>query len=106
MGDGACDAKSKFCILGPLDVRVDGRHVELTSCRRATILAVLLLSASNPVPVSRLVEAVWDDDAPETAIKQVRNAISVLRQDLADSGTPIALTSGGYSLQLANGALD
>jgi DNA-binding SARP family transcriptional activator len=106
MGDGPYAAKSEFCILGPLDVRVNGRNLELTSRRRATILAVLLLSNSSPVPVSRLIDSVWDGNAPETATKQVRNAISVLRQDLADSGTPIALTSGGYRLQLAHGALD
>lgn len=106
MHAGPYAAKSEFCILGPLDVRVNGRSLALTSRRRATILAVLLLSNRSPVPVSRLIDAVWDGNAPETATKQVRNAISDLRQNLADSGTPIALTSGGYRLQLSNDALD
>src|SRR5215469_4638331 len=60
------------------------------------------------VPVSRLVDAVWDDDPPATAGKQVKNAVSRLRSVLDGAGGErlIVTMAGGYQLSADECSLD
>src|SRR6266516_3917082 len=72
-------AGMEFRVLGPLEVRVDGRGLELGGLRQRRVLATLLLSPNRTVSVSRLVEAAWDEDPPATARRQVQNRVAALR---------------------------
>src|SRR5215211_4259635 len=76
----------EFRILGPLVVLVDGAPVRLGRSREQRVLAALLLAANQVVPVERLIDLVWDDRPPETAVKLVRNCVSTLRGIFASSG--------------------
>jgi DNA-binding SARP family transcriptional activator len=98
----------EFRILGPLEVRAGGVRVALGGPRAETVLAVLLLDAGRLVPIERLVEAVWDDDAPVTARRQVQNRVSDLRRVLGAAGAPgaIATEGAGYRLVVPDGAVD
>lgn len=51
-------------LLGPLQVSVAGRPVELPAGRLRALLAVLALSAGQTVSVDRLATAVWGEDPP------------------------------------------
>ena len=65
------------------------------------MLTVLLLTAGNTVPLSRLVQALWEENPPGTAEHQVRKVISRLRQDLP-GGQKLILTDGpGYRVNNA-----
>jgi DNA-binding SARP family transcriptional activator/tetratricopeptide (TPR) repeat protein len=94
----------EFRILGDLEVWSESTRVPVGGVRERRVLAMLLLEAGRPVPVGRLVDAVWDDDPPETAVKQVRNAVSRLRVPLG--AETIAGTAAGYRIALPDGALD
>src|SRR5690349_14389862 len=99
----------EFRILGPLEVVVRGRPLPVSRPREQRLLAALLLEAGHMVPVERLVDAVFDDRPPDTAIKQVRNCLSTLRQRFADAGAPDGLFttgSAGYELRIRPGELD
>jgi DNA-binding SARP family transcriptional activator/Tfp pilus assembly protein PilF len=98
----------EFRILGSFEADADGVMLPLGGPQLRTVLAVLLLEPGRTIPVSRLVDAVWPDDPPQTAAKQVRNTISRLRTILDSHGSPdvIAADGGGYRLEIPPGAVD
>jgi DNA-binding SARP family transcriptional activator len=93
-----------YGILGPLIVhRVGGGELAVTSPRQRIILAMLLLSANQPVTTSRLVDAVWPHDPPHTARDQVQNCVGLLRRGLP---ADIERRPSGYRLRVPEDALD
>ncbi|SED03022.1 DNA-binding transcriptional activator of the SARP family [Amycolatopsis tolypomycina] len=96
----------RFRILGTLEVRADGVRVGLASPRQQRALAVLLLNAGAVVPVERMIDALWDDEPPATAVKQVRNCVSALRSRLGEAGAAIVTDGPGYRLQTDADELD
>jgi DNA-binding SARP family transcriptional activator len=71
-----------FRILGPLEVLEDGRVLELGGQKQRALLAMLLLEANQVVSQDRLIDALWEDAAPETAQKALQVYISGLRKRL------------------------
>ncbi|MGW2545053.1 AfsR/SARP family transcriptional regulator, partial [Kitasatospora sp. NPDC001574] len=92
----------EFRILGPLEVWTDdGRRARTEGAKQERMLGTLLLNAGAVVPVARLVDAVWGDEPPATAHRQVRNLAGLLRRKLAaaQDGPPVLLTDGpGYRI--------
>ncbi|WP_188272230.1 BTAD domain-containing putative transcriptional regulator [Streptomyces sp. CBMA152] len=96
-------------MLGPLHVQITGREVRLDGPRQAKMLAALLIDANTSVAMERLVAVMWDGNAPATAVRQVQDALSGLRRNLAACGAPGSLIStrrGGYEIHLAPDQLD
>ena len=74
----------RFRILGPLEVEDSGRQLELGGPRQRAVLAFLLLNANQPVPVARLLDALWDGSTAG-ARNSLHSTVSRLRQLLAAS---------------------
>ncbi|BBH67850.1 SARP family transcriptional regulator [Actinoplanes sp. OR16] len=72
------------------------------------MLALLALNANRQVSVDRLVDAVWDEDAPSTARGQIQICVSRLRRALKTAGLPDRITTRppGYALRIEDGELD
>ncbi|MEV6824024.1 BTAD domain-containing putative transcriptional regulator [Amycolatopsis sp. NPDC051102] len=96
----------RFRILGTLEVRAHGDRITLASPRQQRALAALLLNANSVVPVERMVDALWEDEPPVTAVKQVRNSVSALRSRLGEAGASIVTDGPGYRLQAGSDDLD
>jgi DNA-binding SARP family transcriptional activator len=100
----------QFRVLGTLEVTNDGDRVALPSTRHQRVVAALLLTPNSVVPLSKLVEAVWDDEPPATAVKQVQNCVSVLRERLGGGGKGaghLIVTEGpGYRMAVTEEQLD
>ncbi len=99
----------RFGVLGPLHAQIGGREVRLDGPRQAKMLAALLVDANTIVALERLVAVMWDGKAPATAVRQVQDAVSGLRRNLAACGAPGSLIStrrGGYQINLAPDQLD
>ncbi|MCV7193158.1 BTAD domain-containing putative transcriptional regulator [Mycolicibacterium brumae] len=96
----------RFQLLGPLQVVADGRQLELGPPKQRAVLAVLLLADGAVVSVDRLIDAVWDDDAPSSATASLQAYISNLRRALRGDGpgSPIVRQAPGYRLALPHGA--
>lgn len=92
-------------LLGPVDVLVNGESRPVDGLRRKALLAVLALRCGEVVSASALVQAVWDNSAPPTAINALQGHVSRLRTTLG-SKTAIRMRSPGYTLQLARGDVD
>ncbi|MEV7228270.1 hypothetical protein AB0M79_14780, partial [Polymorphospora sp. NPDC051019] len=68
----------RFQALGPLTIQLEHGRLDLAGSREQRTLAALLLDTNRVVPVSRLVEAIWDERPPATSVKAVRNCVSAL----------------------------
>ncbi|MER7418964.1 BTAD domain-containing putative transcriptional regulator [Micromonospora peucetia] len=95
----------RFQVLGPIRVQLDRGEVSLAASREQRILAALLLDTNRVVPVSRLVEAIWDEHPPTSSVKVVRNCVSMLRRRLVTAGE-IVTESGGYLLRVPDDDID
>lgn len=97
----------EFQVLGPLQVRADGNRVPLPGARRQRLLAGLLTAPNSLVPMGRLIETVFGDEPPGTAVKQVQNSVSALRERLHDSQRRLIVTEeSGYRICVRENALD
>ncbi|WP_258948668.1 AfsR/SARP family transcriptional regulator [Lentzea californiensis] len=87
-------------ILGPVEVCGPHGLAVLTGARQRSIVAVLALRAGTPVSVDCLVDVLWGEDPPRTAVRSLHSHVARLRQALADCGLPGALMTkpGGYQL--------
>ncbi|HZE38061.1 MAG TPA: BTAD domain-containing putative transcriptional regulator, partial [Stackebrandtia sp.] len=95
----------EFKILGPLEVWHDGARVVVSGRHAPRLLAVLAAEAGRVVTVSRLADALWDDNPPETARRQVQNHVAALRRQLPDPGA-IEPSGQGYRLSLDGNVVD
>jgi predicted ATPase/DNA-binding SARP family transcriptional activator len=95
----------QFSILGPLEVRVDGRDVALGGAVPRGLLAVLLLHANEAVSMERLAVALWGEDASARAVKTIQVYVSRLRRALGDPEL-LVTTPAGYRLRVRPGELD
>ena len=97
----------EFRVLGPLEVSEDGRLVDLGGPTQRALLAVLLLHASEVVSVDRLIDELWGDEPPATAVKTLQAHVSRLRSALNGAGDGRLETRGhGYALHVRPGELD
>ena len=95
----------RFRVLGPLEVERSGQPVEIVGRRQRTLLSLLLLSANRPVDAYVLIERLWGESPPPTALKALHNSVSQLRKVLGD-GAIETHESGGYLLRVEPGGLD
>jgi DNA-binding SARP family transcriptional activator/tetratricopeptide (TPR) repeat protein len=93
----------EFRILGPLEVRDGERVLPLGGARRRAVLALLLLDANRVVSVDRLVDGVWGDAPPASALASLQNHLARLRQEL---GERLVTRAPGYVLRVEDGELD
>jgi predicted ATPase/DNA-binding SARP family transcriptional activator len=95
----------EFKILGPLEVLVEGRRLELGGSKQRQLLAILLLHANELVSADRLIEELWGGSPPAAAAKGLQVHLSRLRKALGRDGL-LVTRSGGYSLLAAAGEID
>ena len=97
-----------YRILGPLEVSVDGRVIEVGGPRLRALLVILLLRANEPVGRDVLVHELWGEQPPAGAQHSLDVYVSRLRKslDAAADGPVVVTRPGAYSLQLAAEQLD
>jgi DNA-binding SARP family transcriptional activator len=95
-------------ILGPLEVSVDGRVIEIGGPRLRALLVILLLRADEVVPRDVLVRELWGEQPPDGAQHTLDVYVSRLRKalDPAADGPVVVTRPGASSLRLADGRLD
>jgi DNA-binding SARP family transcriptional activator len=91
-------------VLGPLELTVDGRSIDLGGPRQRIVLSMLALNANRVASVEHLIDAVWESTPPSTARSQIHICISTLRKLFNDAGEPDAIQTRppGYLLRIDN----
>jgi DNA-binding SARP family transcriptional activator len=93
-----------FRILGPLEVSQETGPLLLGGLKQRAVLALLLLDPGRVVSIDRLVDALWGEEPPRTAVTSLQNFVSQLRKAL---GPEILETKPpGYRLNVRPGELD
>jgi DNA-binding SARP family transcriptional activator/class 3 adenylate cyclase/tetratricopeptide (TPR) repeat protein len=94
----------EFGVLGPLEVRDDGRTVPVGRGKQRALLALLLLHANEVVSTDRLIDELWGEQPPATAATALQVYVSKLRKSLGAG--MIATKAPGYTIQLEREQLD
>jgi DNA-binding SARP family transcriptional activator len=94
----------EFRVLGPLEVLGDDGPLPLGGAKQRALLALLVLNANRVVSRERMIDELWQDDPPETAVTTVQVYVSRLRKLL---GTNVLVTRApGYVFHTAQVVLD
>lgn len=94
-----------FGVLGPLTVRRTGVPLELGTPKARLLLAVLLSRPGRQVTGDALAEALWGEEQPKSAAKNVQTYVHRLRQRLGEPGR-IVTQGRGYVLRADRDELD
>jgi YVTN family beta-propeller protein len=110
-----------YLILGPLEVRDGGLLVGLGGNKQRALLAILLLHRNEVVSTDALIDGLWGESPPASALRTLQAYVSRLRKELDGNGASrapvgdsaagpadgVLLTRAhGYLLRLAPGELD
>ncbi|MGI5374931.1 AfsR/SARP family transcriptional regulator [Streptomyces sp. CA-251387] len=95
----------RYRILGTTQaLRPDGTPVPVGGARLRALLTVLALRVGRTVPVSVLVDEVWDGDSPADATGALQALVGRLRRALGADA--VASVDGGYRLAAAPDDID
>jgi peptide/nickel transport system substrate-binding protein len=110
-----------YRILGSFEVWVDDRRVGLGGEKPRALLAILLLHHDEVVSADRLIDDLWGESPPESALRTLQAYVSRLRKVLdtngaspsaepesgpATNGRVLLTRERGYLLEVAPGELD
>jgi predicted ATPase/DNA-binding SARP family transcriptional activator len=104
-GDDAGDVELFVRVLGPLEVWRNGAVVPIGGPKARLTLAVLLAHRSSVVSTDRLIDALWGNDPPPSAIATIQSNVSRLRKALA-SDVEIVTRAPGYVLEAPAESVD
>ena len=97
-------------LLGPIAIEGNGAKATLGGSQRRAVVALLALAEGRVVSVDALVEALWGERPPPTAVNTVQVHVSALRKALAlvsDEGKEAIVREGsGYRLAVSPTSLD
>jgi DNA-binding SARP family transcriptional activator len=90
-------------LLGPLALRRAGREVHIGSAKQRLVLGALAV-AGRALSTDELIDVLWADDPPATAVGTLQTHVSRLRALIGAEA--VVETGGGYQFDLAGGQLD
>jgi len=93
-----------FRLLGTFEVERDGQQVELGGQKQRAVLAILCMNAGHVVSIDSLVDLLWGEEPPKTAVTSLQNFISQLRKALGVNA--VVTKSPGYVLQVDPARVD
>jgi DNA-binding SARP family transcriptional activator len=98
-------------VLGPVQMWMAGRPIDLGPAKQRTLFAALLVNADQPVSLDALIDLLWDAP-PAGARSGVYSYVTRLRRVLARAGAaedePVRLVNGpgGYLLEVDSDRVD
>nr|WP_035925042.1 MULTISPECIES: BTAD domain-containing putative transcriptional regulator [Pseudofrankia] len=99
-------------ILGPLRVWRDGAELDAGPRQQAQLLALLLAHVGRPVSTRELIDLIWPDDVPASALNVIHKYIGALRRVLEpalptrEAGSYLHRRGNGYVFVAGPGTLD
>jgi DNA-binding SARP family transcriptional activator len=95
-------------VLGSPEVWVGDTQVPLARGKPQILLVALALEAGRVVAAGRLVDAIWGDDPPASALNLIQTYVSALRRGLPDGNDSSAILtrSPGYVLRIDDSRVD
>ncbi|WP_169807577.1 AfsR/SARP family transcriptional regulator [Herbidospora mongoliensis] len=105
------DGRWEFRLLGPVEVWDGEGRIALGRRAQRCLLGLLLLEAGRVVPVSRLLELLWDDEPPDHARGILHSHVARLRGTLdpdrtGSRGFRLVRRGDGYLAETDEGSVD
>jgi DNA-binding SARP family transcriptional activator/Tfp pilus assembly protein PilF/DNA-binding XRE family transcriptional regulator len=94
------DSGLRLHVLGPLVARRNGTAIELGGARRRAVLGLLALSAGSLVHREAIIDMLWPDDPPASALNLIQVYVSRLRRLIDPEPRP----PGGHGLLVSAGS--
>ena len=94
----------EYRVLGTLEVHDDGRSLPLAGAKQRALLALLLVHANRVLSRDRLIDELWGDHPPKTAVQSLQVYVSRLRKLLPPD--TLLTRPPGYLLAVAPDELD
>lgn len=101
-----------FTVLGPVRAWHGDREMDLGAPQARTLLALMLAHGGQAVSLSHLVDAMWGDDPPRTAVNAIHRNVGLLRRRIEpelttrQAGGWVVRSAGGYRLDVDGDSLD
>ncbi len=100
----------EFRILGPLEILVDGAPVRIGGRKERALLTLLALHAGEVLGPDRLIEGLWGEAPPASAMKTLQTYVVHVRRALEQGApgaqSPILTRARGYLLDVAAEGID
>jgi DNA-binding SARP family transcriptional activator/pimeloyl-ACP methyl ester carboxylesterase len=101
----------EFSILGPVEVTVSGRPLELSGARARAVLATLIVHANHVVAAEQLLDELWPLQPADRALASLQVRMSELRKVLrsapdSPSADRLSTRPPGYLLRVTPAELD
>ncbi len=98
----------KYRVLGPIELETSAGLIRIHSSCIQSMLATLLMSPRQVVPVERIIDDMWPEQPPRSAVENVRTYVYQLRRLLDSHGRHSILKSvpGGYQFDIDLDELD
>ncbi len=97
----------RVSVLGPLVAESQRGSIHVSGAHRRCLLALMASQPGHVVRVDTIVDTLWGDDPPPTAVKTVQSHVLRLRRSLRDAdGQVIETAPGGYRLAVDRLAVD
>ncbi|GGL14614.1 hypothetical protein Sme01_18430 [Sphaerisporangium melleum] len=99
-------------VLGPLRLWRDGAELDAGPRQQAQLLVLLLARVGHPVTTRELIDLIWADDAPASALNLIQKYIGALRRVLEPAvparaaGTYLQRRGNAYVFSAGPGTLD
>ncbi|MEV0315423.1 ATP-binding protein [Nonomuraea fuscirosea] len=99
-------------VLGPLRLWRDGAELDAGPRQQAQLLALLLARVGHPVSTRELIDLIWADDAPVSALNLIQKYVGALRRVLEPgvaaraAGTYLLRRGNAYVFSAGPGTLD
>src|SRR6478672_4741786 len=93
-----------FRLLGPLEVFDGSARLAIAAGKQRALLAMLLLHSNRTVGREQIVDALWGEGVPESALKMVQIHVSQLRKALPEPR--LHTRPPGYLLEVGEDELD
>ena len=94
----------EYRVLGPLEVYDGQGSLPLAGAKQRALLALLLVHANHVLSRDRLIDELWGDEPPETAVQSLQVYVSRLRKLLP--AETLLTRSPGYLLAIEPAELD
>jgi DNA-binding SARP family transcriptional activator/tetratricopeptide (TPR) repeat protein len=94
----------EFRVLGPVEAWDGEVQMPIGGPKQRALLALLLLNAGETLSTDRLIDELWGEHPPETAVKGVQVLVSQLRKLLGEQ--VIATRARGYAIEIDPEQLD
>ncbi|WP_436535003.1 AfsR/SARP family transcriptional regulator [Actinoplanes sp. HUAS TT8] len=101
-----------FTVLGPVRAFSNDREIDLGAPQARALLALLLAHGGQAVSLSHLVDTMWGEDPPRTAVNAIHRNVGLLRRMIEPelparhAGGWLVRASGGYRLDVDGDSSD